>query len=153
MARYYRGNTKIEASSCSFIAGIAGFRCLSVTYRCSPPTTQGYSTATFPAAIDDWCYHPPAALLARSSLRPRQQSPRRHRLSNKHALMLVLLPLHSFAAYEWLVSPAGGGVAPAKVVVGGCSAGGGLVHTQSRALNHRRLLATCSRNLCACAPI
>ncbi len=31
-----------------------------------------------------------------------------------------------FAAYTWLVDPDGGGVLPQQVVVGGCSAGGGL---------------------------
>ena len=82
---YYRGNTRIEAGGTSFLVGLARVRCLTVDYRCSPPTTSGYRTAAFPGAVDD-----------------------------------------CLAAYRWLIDPNGGGVDPGRVVVGGCSAGGGL---------------------------
>jgi monoterpene epsilon-lactone hydrolase len=82
---YYRGNTRIEAPGTSVCVGLARVRCLSVDYRVSPPSTDGYRAAAFPAAVDD-----------------------------------------CFAAYRWLISRDGGGVDPRHVVVGGCSAGGGL---------------------------
>jgi monoterpene epsilon-lactone hydrolase len=50
---YYRGNTRVEAPGTSVAAGLAKIRCLTVDYRVSPPSTDGYRAAAFPAAVED----------------------------------------------------------------------------------------------------